>query len=133
MTKLSEPVQVRASAALLIGELAAGNSLLSADNFEKNFLFSIKTLCQDFNWEVRKQITDQLLSISQYIGAAKSFEHLFPELTELFDDEEKEVTLSAIGAYADLIIDVYSKDEELITNSKLLESFKALMSNQALL
>lgn len=129
MTKLSEPVQVRASAALLIGELAAGNSLLSVDNFEKNFLFSIKALCQDFNWEVRKQMTDQLLSISQYIGAPKSFEHIFPELTELFEDEEKEVTLSAIEAFADLIIDVYSKDETLISSNKLVDSFKVLLSN----
>jgi hypothetical protein len=46
-----------------------------------------------------------------YIGAKKSFEHLFPELVELYDDEEKDVTLSAIGAFADLVIDVYSKDE----------------------
>jgi len=45
MTKLSEPTQVRASAALLIGELAAGNSLLNVENFEKNFLVSIKALC----------------------------------------------------------------------------------------
>lgn len=105
---------MRASAALLIGELAAGNSLLSVEKFESNFLATIKNICQDFNWEVRKKMTDQLLSISQYIGAQKSFEHLFPELVELFDDEEKDVTLSAIGAFADLIIDVYSKDASLV-------------------
>jgi hypothetical protein len=133
MSKLSEPIQVRASAALLIGELAAGNSLLSVDKFESNFLATIKNICQDFNWEVRKKMTDQLLSISQYIGAQKSFEHLFPELVELFDDEEKDVTLSAIGAFADLIIDVYSKDEALIKSEKLVQSFKILLSNPHLL
>lgn len=45
MSKLSEPIQVRASAALLIGELAAGNSLLSVDKFENNFLATIKNIC----------------------------------------------------------------------------------------
>jgi hypothetical protein len=68
-----------------------------------------------------------------YIGAQKSFEHLFPEVVELFDDEEKDVTLSAIGAFADLVIDVYSKDEVLIKSEKLVESFKILLSSQKLL
>jgi hypothetical protein len=54
MSNLSQPIQVRASAALLIGELAAGNSLLSVEKFESNFLATIKNICQDFNWEVRK-------------------------------------------------------------------------------
>ncbi len=78
-------------------------------------------------------MTDQLLSISLYIGAKKSFEHLFPELVELYDDEEKDVTLSAIGAFADLVIDVYSKDEVLLKSEKLVESFKILLSSQKLL
>jgi Tfp pilus assembly pilus retraction ATPase PilT len=56
---------------------------------------------------------------------------LFPELTDLFDDEEKEVAISAVGAFADLIIDVYSKDEKLRDN--LTSSLKSILSNQALL
>jgi hypothetical protein len=56
---------------------------------------------------------------------------LFPELTDLFDDEEKEVVISAVGAFADLIIDVYSKDEKLRDN--LTFSLKSILSNQALL
>ena len=54
-------------------------------------------------------------------------------MVELFDDEEKDVTLSAIGAFADLVIDVYSKDEVLIKSEKLVESFKILLSSQKLL
>ena len=54
-------------------------------------------------------------------------------MTELFDDEEKEVTLSAIGAFADLIIDVYSKDDTMTSRDKLIESFKDLLSNKTLL
>ena len=65
-------------------------------------------------------MSDQLLSISQYIGAQKSFEHFLPEVIELFDDEEKEVTLCAVGTFADLVIDVYSKDPELVKNEKLI-------------
>jgi hypothetical protein len=97
-----------------MGELAASCSLSSVELFEKNFLAFTKHLCQDFNSDVRKQMADQLLCISQYVGPAKSFEHLFPELKELFDDEEKEVKLAAIGAFADLVIDVYSKDAAIL-------------------
>lgn len=120
MTKITEPGQVRASAALLLGELAAGNSFLSVKEYETNFLTTIKSICQDYSWEVRKQMSDQLLSISLYIGAQKSFEHFLPEVIELFDDEEKEVTLSAVGTFADLVIDVYSKDSTLIKHGKLM-------------
>lgn len=49
-----------------------------------------------------------LVCISKYIGAEKSFEHLFPEIVELFDDEEREVASSSLNAFSDLIIEVYS-------------------------
>lgn len=50
------PLQVRTSCALLIGALADCNSLLSTDIFEKNLLQIVKDICDDFNWEVRKEI-----------------------------------------------------------------------------
>ena len=53
-------------------------------------------ICQDFNWEVRKEICGQLPFISKYLGGQKAYESLFPELIELIDDEEREVVITAI-------------------------------------
>ena len=129
MSQFSEPIQVRASSAALIGALATENSFLSASVFEKNFLSTIKSICQDYNWEVRKEISDQILCISKYIGAAISFENLFPEVIELIDDEEREVSSSSINAFANLIIEVYSKDEKVVTNDKIMIAVKKLLQN----
>ena len=53
-------------------------------------------ICQDFNWEVRKEICGQLPFIAKYLGAQKAYESLYPELIELIDDEEREVVITAI-------------------------------------
>lgn len=64
-----------------------------------------------------------------YIGAAISFENLFPEVIELIDDEEREVSSSSINAFANLIIEVYSKDEKVVTNDKIMIAVKKLLQN----
>jgi hypothetical protein len=51
----------------------------------------VKQLCQDFNWEVRKEMCSHLFSISLYIGEEASIKFIYPELVELLDDEESEV------------------------------------------
>ena len=73
MAARNGPLQVRTCCALLIGALADCNSLLSVDLFEQSLLQIIKDICDDFNWEVRKEICGQLPFISKYIGAEKSF------------------------------------------------------------
>ena len=93
---------MRTSCAILIGALAVGNSLGSPEVFEQHFLAIVKDICQDFNWEVRRDVCGQLTAISDYLQAKKSFEHLYPELVELVDDEEKEVAQTAIDAFVGL-------------------------------
>ena len=102
MSQRNEPLSVRTSCAILIGALAVGDSLRSPGAFEQHFLAIVKDICQDFNWEVRRDICGQLANISDYLQAQKSFEHLYPELVELVDDEEKEVAQAAILTFADL-------------------------------
>ena len=102
MSQRNEPLSVRTSCAILIGALAVGDSLLSPDVYEQHFLAIVKDICQDFNWEVRRDICGQLMNISDYLHAQKSFEHLYPELVELIDDEEKEVAQTAILTFTDL-------------------------------
>ena len=67
MSQRNEPLSVRTSCAVLIGALAVGDSLCSPDVFEKNFIAIIKDICQDFNWEVRRDICGQLMNISVYL------------------------------------------------------------------
>ena len=56
MSQRSEALAVRCCSALLIGAIADANSLLSVETFEQNFLPIVTNICQDFNWEVRKEI-----------------------------------------------------------------------------
>ena len=71
--------------------------------FESNFLPLVTNICQDFNWEVRKEICGQLPFIGKYLGSQKAYEHLYPELVELLDDEEREVVITAIQAFGELV------------------------------
>ena len=102
MSQRNEPLSVRTSCAVLIGALAVGDSLCSPTVYEKNFIAIIKDICQDFNWEVRRDICGQLMNISVYLQTQKSFELLYPELVELIDDEEREVAQTAILTLRDL-------------------------------
>ena len=56
MSQYTETLAVRTSSALLIGAIADANSLLSPQTFEQSFLPIVTNICQDFNWEVRKEI-----------------------------------------------------------------------------
>lgn len=56
MSQRSETLAVRTSSALLIGAIADANSLLGPETFETNVLPIVTSICQDFNWEVRKEI-----------------------------------------------------------------------------
>jgi len=68
MTQRSETLAVRTSSALLIGAIADENSLLNVGTFERSFLPLVTNICQDFNWEVRKEICGQLPFIAKYLG-----------------------------------------------------------------
>ena len=96
MSRQSETLAVRTASALLIGAIADANSLLSPETFEQNILPIVTNICQDFNWEVRKEICGQLPFIGKYLTPQKCYEHLYPELIELLDDEEREVVIMAI-------------------------------------
>ena len=87
---------MRTSSALLIGVIADANSLGDLQTFETNFLPIVTNICQDFNWEVRKEICGQLPFICKYLGPQKAYQSLYPELIELIDDEEREVVITAI-------------------------------------
>lgn len=87
---------MRTSCALLIGAIADQNSLLSVATFNSSVLPTVTNICQDFNWEVRKEICGQLPFIAKYMGMNESWEHIYPELQELLDDEEREVVSTAI-------------------------------------
>ena len=56
LSQRSEPLPVRSANPMLIGAMADANSLLSVDTFRTRVLIVVKRICQDFNWEVRKEI-----------------------------------------------------------------------------
>ena len=110
MSQRSETLAVRTSSALLIGAMADANSLLSAATFESSVLPIVTNICQDFNWEVRKEICGQLPFICKYLSPQKAYEHLYPELIELLDDEEREVVTTAIQAFGEMTEQFLSSD-----------------------
>lgn len=115
MSQRTETLAVRTSSALLIGSLADENSLLNVETFETNFLPLVTNICQDFNWEVRKEICGQLPFIGKYLGQQKAYQHLYPELIELLDDEEREVVITAIQAFGELV-DLFVSTDTTINN-----------------
>lgn len=112
MSQRTETLAVRTSSALLIGAIADANSLLKAEVFEQNFLSIVTNICQDFNWEVRKEICGQLPFISKYLGPSKAYEYLYPELKELLDDEEREVVTTAIAAFGYMVEQFLGSENE---------------------
>ena len=94
---------MRTSSALLIGAIADANSLLSPETFEQNILPIVTNICQDFNWEVRKEICGQLPFVAKYLSPQKAYQHLYPELIELLDDEEREVVIMAVQAFSEMV------------------------------
>jgi len=103
MSQRAETLTVRTCCALLIGAIADQNSLLSVSTFNSSVLPTVKNICQDFNWEVRKEVCGQLPFIAKYMGKDESWEHIYPELQELLDDEEREVVSTAIQAFTALV------------------------------
>jgi len=95
--------------------MAHENSLLTVATFNTNILQIVKNICQDFNWEVRKEMCGQLPFVGKYLGSSASYEHLYPELVELLDDEEREVVTTAIQAFGELAEHYLSSD--LATNN----------------
>lgn len=60
----------------------------------------MKVLCQDFNWEVRKDMCKHLIKVSDYIGAKECIKDFFHEIVELVDDEENDVKIQGIKTFA---------------------------------
>lgn len=78
-----------------IGYLAKYKSLRSSQTFEAKLLSKIRSMCQDFNWEVRKEMCLNLVKVCKYLGDQVTEEFILPELAELLDDEENEVKVVA--------------------------------------
>ena len=55
-----------------MGLLAKYDSLGSTQLYEQYWLSGLHTICDDFHWEVRKDICRSLIHISRYIGPEKS-------------------------------------------------------------
>lgn len=73
MMDRNQTIKVRIKAASLLGFLAKYNSLGKSEHFENFFIQNkLRPICQDLNWEVRKEMCMGLLYISKYIGQEKS-------------------------------------------------------------
>ena len=52
---------------------------------------------------MRKEICGQLPFVGKYLSAQLAYQHLYPELIELLDDEEREVVIMAIQAFSEMV------------------------------
>lgn len=70
MAEVHQPVAVRVASASMISALAYYNTFGSKDLFiQKNFLRRAKSLTQDVNWEVRKEMCQGIPAICQLLGS----------------------------------------------------------------
>jgi hypothetical protein len=86
-------------------KIAHNNSLNSEAAFSTKLLPKVKTLCQDFNWEIRKEICLHIHYISSYIENPSNI--LLTDLVELTDDEEIEVKTCAIKALVKHMLKIF--------------------------
>ena len=134
MSARTEPLSVRVCCANLIGAIADDNALQSAAVFESDLLPTVTKICQDFNWDVRKEICGQLPFIGKHVGATKAFKTLQPELQELLDDEEKDVIQVAILAFGEFADLYFVQDNDLTPQMKdearksFVDTFKQILT-----
>jgi hypothetical protein len=88
-----------------LARIAHNNSLGSKAAFSTKLLPKVKALCQDFNWEVRKEICRHIHYISSYIENPSSI--LLTDLVELTEDEEIEVKTCAIKALVKHMLKIF--------------------------
>eukprot|EP00347_Sterkiella_histriomuscorum_P009750 403340033 len=107
MTDMQSPIQVRMSSPYFLGYIAKHNSLRSKDTYVSKCLPRIKAMCQDFNWEVRKEMCANLAKICTYLGMQITQNVVYQELVELVDDEEQEVKIVAFKTYAKFLKKIF--------------------------
>ncbi len=128
MSELSQPISVRVSSTTFAAQMAKQNSLLSTEAFLSHKVLSkVRQLCQDFNWEVRKEMCQNLVHVSEYLGPHQAQTEIFSEIEELLDDEEVEVKTQAIKSlvkHLQLVFDESFKTSErmVATVIRLLQS-----------
>ncbi|CDW91821.1 serine threonine-protein phosphatase 4 regulatory subunit 4-like [Stylonychia lemnae] len=93
------PFQVKISVPFFLAQLAKNQSIRQKDTYTSRCLSKIKNMCQDFNWEIRKEMCLNLTKISKYLGHQLVTQIILPELIELLNDEEVEVFHQAIQTY----------------------------------
>ena len=78
--------------------------------YEKYWLANLHNICDDFHWEVRKDICKSLIHISRYIGTQKSHQYVLKEINYLLDDEEGEVATEAIVSFQKHLTEVFNQE-----------------------
>ena len=73
---------------------------------------------------MRKEICGQLPFIGKYLSTQKAYQHLYPELIELLDDEEREVVTTAIQAFGELV-ELFVSTDTTVNNISDTEGVKA--------
>lgn len=97
MAEISQPIAVRVASASIIAALAFYSTFDTKEIFlQKGFLRRAKSLCQDVNWEIRKEMCSGIPAICQLLGTEMGEKELMPELSDLLDDEETDVKAVAI-------------------------------------
>ena len=126
MTDTKQASKVRMNGSCLMGWLAYYDSLGSSELYEQFFLGNLHNICDDFHWEVRKDICHILIHISRYIGSEKSHLYVLKEINNFLDDEEGEVVTEAIVSFQKHLSQVFN--QEFIKSDEAAATFEKLCS-----
>jgi hypothetical protein len=94
--ELSQAIPSRWTGARIMAMIS---NVIDRETAKKKLLSKMKTLCRDFNWEVRKAITGSIHCVFNLLTREEWDLHLFEIMVELLDDEEAEVKNLAIEAF----------------------------------
>lgn len=136
MAERNQAAKVRIKAANLLGLLAKYDSLGCKQTFKNYFIADsnnrariLSAICQDIHWEVRKQMSSHLITISKYLGEEIAKVYVLPEIKDLLEDEEGEVTSEAIFQFQKHL--TYIFDEDFCKKQETIDMFINLMENSA--
>ena len=94
LSEASQPLESKMCAAMVFGYLS---NVMPFKEYEIQFLSCIRSLCHDFNWQVRKMMCESLNMIITSYRCSEAGKELFvEEILNLVFDYEEEVRGSSI-------------------------------------
>lgn len=90
ISDVSQSIPSRCASVQILGKISFQ---VPKEEFKRDLLPKVSHLCRDFNWEVRKTLSEILGSLFDLLEDSRELcdRYLFEQVMDLIDDEEAEI------------------------------------------